>query len=357
MNFRFPLLLSVLLLTAAQASDMRTWRAPGSFTVRARFVSYEHGTVTLQRHDGDTLEVRLEQLTPADRREVARLAGDHARGSLPAGQMEAPTGRRELTWRNLRLGNHWPRGMSDREKDALLGLSRNWSHAESEYFILHYQQMGYARTVARQADFFYQYIAADLPGFQDRADVKSSIVVLRDAREWARFIEASGVAPEWSAAYVHGHVMYLQDTGRSRENAHVLAHEMSHLVLNRFFARPPPLWLNEGLAEWYGKTGWKAFNGQRVNPANELGGLRNPMPLAQVFSLRGYPSNPADIPRFYATSHHLVGFLMLEKDNREFVRFLQMITVRGQDPMLALREVYGFESIQALETAFHRFLR
>lgn len=360
MNRPLILLWLFLLPVAGTGRDnpTRTWRAPGAFSVRATFVGYDAGVVTLERHNGERIEVRVERLTPADRELVMRLAGNEARGSIPAGQMERPAGRRELTWRNLNLGDHWPRDLTEGEQNALRGLSRRWRHAESEFFILHYQQMGYARAVARQADFFYQYIAADLPGFRDRRSEKSHIVVIRSQRDWETFIENAGAAPEWSAAYVRGHVMFLPDLGRGGQtNAHVLAHEMSHLVLNRFFVRQPPLWLNEGLAEWYGHIGWQAFQGQRVNPGNALGTLRNPMPLEQLFALRGYPENQADIPRFYQTSHHLVGFLMMEKDMPAFVRFLERVTVRGEPALAAIHEVYGFESVRELETAFRRFAR
>ena len=353
----FVLALALCVL-GVKAEELRTWRAMGGFTVQARFLEYEDGTVRLQRHNGELIEVRLERLTPADRREVQRLAGEAARGSLPAGQFEVPSGRRELTWRNLNVGDHWPASMTEAEKEALLGLGRGWQHAETRFFLLHYQQMGYARTVARQADFFYQFIAADLPGLQDRmGERKSSVVVVRNAREWQQFVENAGVAPEWSAAYVHGHVMYLQDMGRSQTNTHVLAHEMSHLVLNRFFVRPPPLWLNEGLAEWYGHMAWKAFKGQHVNPRREVGRLNNPMPLAQLFAARTYPERREDIPRFYQTSHHLVGFLMLEKDNQAFARFLRRVTVEGVEVMAAIEAEYGYGSLQELEAAFRRFVR
>lgn len=361
MKASFVTLLLALLVPVAgysQNPEMRTWRAPGVFSVRASFVKYDEGMVTLQRHNGELIEVRVERLTPADRNHVMRLAGENARGSLPAGQVERPTGRRELTWRNLNLGDHWPAEMTNNERSALQGVSRNWNHAETEYFIVHYHQLGYVRTVARQADFFYQFISADLPGFRDRRSGKSHIVVIRSLREWENFVRDSGVAPEWSAAYVHGHIMYLPDMGRGgKANSHVLAHEMSHLVLNRFFARQPPLWLNEGLAEWYGHIGWRAFNGRNVNPGGELGRLRNPMPLQQLFALQAYPDGQEDIARFYQTSHHLVGFFMMEKDKPTFVRFLERVTVQGEPVFEAIQDLYGFNSLQELETAFRRFVR
>jgi len=343
---------------AAPGPELRTWRAVRGFTIQARFVSYEDGLVTLRRHDGQIVTVRVEQLTPRDRDEVQRWAGAEAQGTIPAGSGQ-PEGRRTLTWQALRRGDPWHPAIRDSEKGPLLRLSRSWSHAESQHFIVHYLQTGYARTVARQADFFYDYITADLRGLQDRDAGKSSIVVLRNSREWDRFLEESKVAPEWASAFVMGPVMYLYDFGanQSRLNSHVLAHEISHLVLNRFFVRDPPLWLNEGLAEWYGSVAWKAFQGQRVNPRNELGPLPNPYPLDALLSARMYPERPEEIARFYETSHHLVGFLMQRKDTPAFVRFLSRITVENRSLAEALREVYEFNSLDELKVAFLEFVR
>lgn len=352
---------SVLLgsLLRLPAEEVRVWRVVGMGTFHASFVSYDEGTVRLRRHDGQILDVRVERLTPRDRSEVQRLAGEDARGSLPAGEVDRGAGRRALTWRAVVRGNPWPAGMLDREREALFQVSRSWNHADTAHVRIHYQDIGYARTVARQADFFYEFIAADLPGFRDRMPGRSSIVILANRRDWERFLAASGAAPEWAAAYVRGPVMFLQapGTGQSQVAAHVLAHEMSHLVLNRFFPRPPPLWLNEGLAEWYGSIAWKAFQGRRALPHAELTGLRDPLPLAMVLAVEGYPADPQTIGRFYRTSHHLVGFLMLQRDQQAFVRFLERITVNGLPQMQALREVYGFESVAELEAAFHQFLR
>lgn len=342
-----------------RAEEVRVWRAVRGFTIHASFVSYEDGEVTLRRHDGQLVTVAFDRLTPRDREEVQRIVGEDALGSRPAGEQSMRDGRRDLTWRSVRGGDPWHPRMRTADRNALLRISRSWNHAETEHFRIHYQQTGFARAVARQADFFYEYIRADLPGMRDREQGKSSIVILRSQAEWRRFLEETEAVPEWAAAFVAGPVMFLQDMGanQSRQNTHILAHEMSHLVLNRFFARQPPLWLNEGLAEWYGHIAWKAFQGQRVNPRAELGTLARPLPLAQVMALEGYPDDPAVIRLFYQTSHHLVGFLMLEKDRPAFVRFLLRVTQDGVPAMEAIREEYGFENVEDLEATFRRFLR
>jgi hypothetical protein len=351
------MLLSAQTPTPAPEGELRVWRAVGEFRTEAVFVAYDAGLVRLRKKDGSEISVRIEQLVPQDRAEVMRLAGANAHGALPAGQIQAPTGRRELTWKEINLGEPWPTSMTSKEKDALLTVGREWKHAETEFFIIHYQQVAFAKRVGRMADFFYQYIASDLPGFQDRQKEKSHIVVVRNSKEWKEFIEKSQTAPEWAAAYVYGQIMYVQDTGDNETNADILAHEMSHLVLNRFFARTPPLWLNEGLAEWYEAAGWKAFKGQRVNPKEGLGRMADAFTIPELMGMRGYPDGEAQVHRFYRSCRQAEGFLKLEKDQSVFVKFLQAVTVKGADIPAAVKEHYGFENVEDWQKAFIRFLR
>lgn len=353
------LLLNLLLFSGmlgAEEGEMRIWRALGGFRTEAAFVKYDAGMVTLRKSDGQTLDVRIERLTAKDRMTVLKLAGNDARGAIPAGEMRKPTGRRELTWEPILTGETWPDDMPDSVKSALTGLDRGWDHAETEFFIVHYQQVGFAKQVARMADFQYQYIAADLPGFQDRMKKKSHIVVLRKQEDWKEFLSDADSAPEWSAAYVHGMSMFLYDTGRTTSNANILAHEMSHLILNRFFVRRPPLWLNEGLAEWYGNVGHSAFKGKKVDVERGLGELDKAYSVQALAGMNGYPKGDEEIQRFYTTSQQLVGMLMLRKDQPAFVRFLQAITVEGKPFMESLAAEYQIPDIPALQEAFDEFL-
>lgn len=336
--------------------ETRTWRALGDFKIEAEFVAYEAGLVRLRKGNGQEIVVRIEKLTANDRLVVLDLAGKNARGAIPAGEIQKPTGRRELTWEPIVRGELWPDFIPEELKTALTGLDRGWKHAETRYFIVHYQQVGFAKQVARMADFQYQYIAADLPGFTDRIEEKSHIVVVRNPEDWGEFLSFTKSTQSWFAAFVSGKMMYVHDLGSSKANANLLAHEMSHLVLNRFFVHYPPLWLNEGLAEWYGNIGHSAFKGQKVDVERGLGGLANPFDLEKLTSMTDYPADPAEILRFYTTSRQLVGMLMLRKDQPTFVEFLKMITVEGKTFDIPLYQVYSISNIATLQQEFTKFL-
>jgi len=350
-------------LALSVPAEMRTWRARSGHQTEASFVSHEAGIVRLKRSDGEEISLRIEMLSPQDQAWILNAGSRPASspgeltGALNEGLTEKPSGRRELTWNPLGPGDHWPEDMPTRTREALEALPRDWEHVETQFFIIHFQQTAFARRVARMADFQYHYIAADLPGFVDRQSRKSHIVVLRNRDDWQTFLQTGSSAPEWSAAYVQGMIMYMRDSGNLERDGNLLAHEMSHLVLNRFFVHRPPIWLNEGLAEWYESMGYTAFKGRRVNERTLMGRLREAMPLKTLTELSGYPENRDQVRLFYRTSRHVVGMLMLRENMPTFVRFLQGITVEGRPFTEPLASVYGINSLEEFQSEFDAFLR
>ncbi len=356
-HFFFVWYLIALSLSLSAQHSVRTWKAVGGYETRAAFVSYEAGQVTLRKEDGEEISVPIVRLHPSERAEVIRLSNLQLPDPMPKGPIEKPSGRREITWEELTGPAPWPTLLAPDQLEALKGVGRTWEHAQSRFFILHYQSLGYAKKVSRMADFQYQFIAADLPGFQDRLPHKSHITVIRNRGEWLQFLTSSQAFPSWAAAFVRGDMMFLYDMGDRETNAEILAHEMSHLVLNRFFRISPPLWLNEGLAEWYGNTGYRTFKGLKVDLEENMGRLMDPLPLETLFGMSAYPEDNREISRFYATSKQVVGMLMLREGQAAFVRFLEAITVKGIDADQALSEIYGFDSVQEVQAAFRQFLR
>ncbi len=64
------LVLSAASIASAQAPAMRSWTS-GEFKIEAKFVSVAGNAVTLQQADGETLEIELSALSPADQKYVA----------------------------------------------------------------------------------------------------------------------------------------------------------------------------------------------------------------------------------------------------------------------------------------------
>jgi hypothetical protein len=233
-----------------------------------------------------------------------------------------------------------------------------WHHLQTEHFVLHHDQALFAAKVARMGEQFYDAISADLPSLQDRlSPARSHLFIFRDPRDWKASVSDSPDIDAWASSFVRGDVMYLQETGTATsDKMDTLAHEMTHLVFNRFLPVRLPLWLNEGLAEYYGEFAYRAARGMGQGKRNAFRPLRSWMPLAHLLGATAYPAEPAEVAQFYVTSKYLAGFLLLRLPREKWVAFFGRV-LAGESPLPVLLETYGWADIQELERDFARFAR
>ena len=234
----------------------------------------------------------------------------------------------------------------------------HWKHLQTEHFILHHDQKIFAAKVARMGEQFHAAISADLPNLQDRVSpFRSHIFIFRDPRDWKTVVAGSPGLDPWVASYVRGNAMFLQETGvAASDKMGTLAHEMTHLVFNRFLPVRLPLWLNEGLAEYYGEFAYRSAKGMGQSKSNAFRPLRAWIPMGDLLDATDYPADPADAARFYATSKYLVGFLLLRQPRDRWNAFFARI-LAGHPARPALLETYGWPDAAALEKAFAAFAR
>jgi hypothetical protein len=151
--------------------------------------------------------------------------------------------------------------------------------------------------------------------------------------------------------------MYLQELGSTpSDKMGLLAHEMTHLVFNRFLPVPLPLWLNEGLAEYYGEFAYRAARGMGQSRRNAFPPLRRQTLLPDLFAATAYPADPATTATFYATSKYLVGYLLLRQPRDKWIAFFNRV-LNGEEAVAALLAAYGWADVAALERDFTRFTR
>ena len=233
-----------------------------------------------------------------------------------------------------------------------------WKHLQTEHFVLHHDQKMFAAKVARMGEQFYDAISADLPNLQDHVSpARSHIFIFRDPRDWQAVVAGMPGLELWTASFVSGQVMYLQEMGTApSDKMDLLAHEMTHLVFNRFLPVRLPLWLNEGLAEYYGEFAYRAAKGMGQSKGNAFRPLRKWMPLAQLLDATAYPSEPAEVALFYATSKYLVGYLLLRQPREKWDAFFARL-LAGEPARPALLGTYGWADVAALEKAFAAFAR
>ncbi len=233
-----------------------------------------------------------------------------------------------------------------------------WQRLQTEHFTVHHDQKMFAAKVARMGERFYEMISADLPNLQDRlAPARSFIFVFRDPDAWRRIVADTPGMDPWAASFVRGQAMYLHETGAAvSDKMDTLAHEMTHLVFNRFLAVRLPLWLNEGLAEYYGEFAYRDAKGMGHGKRSAFRALRDWTPLAELLAATAYPAEPDAASRFYATSKHLVGYLLLRQPHDKWADFFSRL-LAGESARAALLETYGWADIAALEKEFARFAR
>lgn len=246
--------------------------------------------------------------------------------------------------------------LTARGQQALSAKEFKWRHAQTAHFVVHFENGIFAAKVSRIAEFFHDYIAADLKGLKDLAEGRSHIFIFRNVADWKKFMTTygSGISA-WSYSFVEGPVMYLQQAGDIGSSAEVLGHEMTHLVVNRFIPGRLPLWLNEGIAEWYGEFAYAEYKGVKKSRRASFRPLRKTDTVASVLQAEVYPADPNEVHPFYLFSKHLVAFLQFEKVG-EFPSFLQDVAAE-KDVRTALLEHYAIVDEVSFEKEFWKFAR
>ena len=231
-----------------------------------------------------------------------------------------------------------------------------WHHLRTTHFVIHYEKKIFAAKVARLAESFYDYISADLPpDLPDRLGERlSHIFVFADARDWPAVLAGTPGLTPLTVSFVRNQAMYLQEWGdNSSDKMSVLAHEMTHLVINRFLKKPIPLWLNEGLAEYYGEFAYRAVRGMGQSKSSAFPATKNLLPLQTLLALTTYPPDTV-VLTYYRTAKYLVGFLRLKHAPACWNAYFTAVAT-GSPSTPALLSAFPYPDLPTLETAFQKF--
>jgi len=249
-------------------------------------------------------------------------------------------------------------GLRPADQRWLEDPSFKWKHLQTEHFVLHYNHKMFAAKVARMGEQFYDAISADLPSLEDRiSPARSHIFIFRKHKDWKQLVQQTPGVDSWAASFVSGQTMYLQEVGKTTsKKMKLLAHEMTHLVFNRFLTVRLPLWLNEGLAEYYGAFAYRAAKGMGQSKRNTFRPLRKWMPLPLLLQSTSYPMDPSEVTAFYTTSQYVVGFLLIKLPREKWDVFFGRV-LAGEQALPALLDTYGWADIEAVEKDFATFAR
>ncbi len=243
------------------------------------------------------------------------------------------------------------RRVSDWGQDALAIHSNSWIHVETAHFIIHCFRD--EDKIANRSEAFWGEIR---DFFGNRPDLlqgrRSHIFAFHDLADWRAFVRSIGVAN--ILGITRGDEFFYLSIGANGyfdSNGRVQAHEMTHLIFNRLFRGRPPLWLNEGVAEYFGRRKTSSIIEFRRQT-----GQTPKFSLDRLFSSETYPTGPLEIQAFYAEAAIVVDFLSYTEDRRALLpRFIEaMINADDLDRALA---IYGYKNRAEFEADYTRYRR
>jgi len=182
-------------------------------------------------------------------------------------------------------------------------------------------------------------------------DRRAKIYLLADKQDYVRFIKGgawSGACADVLTKKIVTHV------GMSNFFESILIHEVSHLVFREFvgFEKRLPLWLDEGIATFLEKQ----FRQER---ADFVRGVAASPFFMTLSDLEKAGALRTAIPAvFYAEAASIVEFLVStygQERFRQFCRELRQMPLHG-DWTAALKRVYAFENLEALNQAWTNYL-
>lgn len=223
--------------------------------------------------------------------------------------------------------------LSDRSIGALgsraLAIRKDeWKHAESPHFVYHFFQSFVAAPVSVEAEFFYSVVARELGRDTSQWERKCHIYIFEKQADWAQFQTAGQLDPWTGGLHAAGELFILRDA-QLKWKGDTLGHEVTHLVLHRFFGPGIPLWLNEGFAEYSASRGYAAFwraRGYQARPKSQSVDPTKWIPLPELTGAATYPTDVTKVAVFYDESERVVRFLAAT-DKPGFLRFLEAVAL------------------------------
>jgi tetratricopeptide (TPR) repeat protein len=251
------------------------------------------------------------------------------------------------------------------------GDAAGWVSVRSQNFTV----VGQAREkeLRRAATRLEEYRAALsrlLPEGGDGAGVPTTVVVFRDDASYQPF---KPLVRGQTAAYVGGYfqpgseVNYITlslDADWSRDATPTLLHEYTHLLVNNYFSAAP-LWLKEGLAEFY-STARVSGDRRRVSTGAQLPTRARQLRGAQLIPLRAlfevdqqspYYYEPGKRGLFYAESWALAHYILNGEGGARragLPRFVETLAA-GAAPEDAFRRAFGLD-LEAAEAALASYV-
>lgn len=247
---------------------------------------------------------------------------------------------------------------------AAMPAQAAWLEARTPHFIIYSDQsqnglVHYAQQLERFDQAMRPLLRTGDPRLSEGAKLK--VYVLRNQSEVAALFGDSQIAgaytprPSGPLAFVHreeGTNDAQQLSGQT-----VFQHEYLHHLMLQNTGAPMPLWVTEGMAEFFGTAQVKADGSVVVGYVPQYRGydlVSDKLPLEQMLAPRGARLNTADRAQIYARGWLLIHYLTFNKPRAgQLDRYLTLIG-QGKPPLDAARE--GFGDLGQLDRELNSYL-
>ncbi len=232
-----------------------------------------------------------------------------------------------------------------------------WKHAETKNFVYHFFHGFVAGPVSSEAEYYYGVISKELGKDTAQWEKKSHIYIFEKQEDWAAFQKKAALDP-WTGGIHSGGDLFIVRNPDAKFKGRTLGHEITHLVIFRFFGNGVPLWLNEGYAEYASIQAYAAYyraRGYDSKPVSKLVSQDDFIPLNTLANFTTYPEELKQVQVFYIESERLVRFLCAQ-DEAKFGVFLEAMS-QGNKFETALSKAYGarFTGMDGLEREFKTY--
>ena len=225
-----------------------------------------------------------------------------------------------------------------------------WKHAETEHFIVHYLGEAEARLTMQYIEGVHTVLTQLMNLDPQRGPAKSHVFVFPE-NEWQRYLKTQGHSPQLAGFACKTELLLGAATNRAdrTESIKVLCHETTHALVARFYPGcKPPLWMNEGLAEYIALRTMRAKGvfptaKTREDAQTRLLGKPDPeMDIERLFTRLRYGSetSPDRLAAFYANSQKCVQVLFEKLPVEGFSKFFNTLCA-GNQPDVALATAFG----------------
>jgi tetratricopeptide (TPR) repeat protein len=234
---------------------------------------------------------------------------------------------------------------------VLPGKAETWVKVKSPHFtVISNGSEKDARKIALGFEEIHAVFAIVIPGMRTDSGAETIVIALKDERTFDYLLpfekkRSAYIAGEFFKGWEKDHVIVRLDfPDQSRD---IVYHEYIHKLLHLNFTRLP-VWLDEGLAEFFGNTLTRSDGLYLGAPSPRLGLLQSSTlyPLQTILSATAsspYYRDEDKVGMFYAESWGLTHFLMFSENmgaGQKMNAYLGCLQ-RGMDSQKAFEQAFG----------------